>query len=255
MRMRPGDLRRSKPSGVRARSREVGTDGVPGQVAELRGLRHGVHLDGRRAALLRRQEFQERAEAMQVVQGQAGVPSLIGRSRRARAGGDDDELLGVRQRNDRAVPSHTGPAGVLPRMFPVAEICRRGRRLIRAIGAIEGHAARGLFFSDGSRRPVNRTSHVRNGVLRSAGSASHLQVLCLSISTCTIRSCRCAPSADAGRARLRCTRGATARRPTGGPRALRQWACHDLTLAKKPIEQASDFIADDPFAAIVHRPA
>jgi hypothetical protein len=45
------------------------TDGVPGQGVDLRGLRDGVHLDSGRAAFFRRQEFQERAQAMQIVQG------------------------------------------------------------------------------------------------------------------------------------------------------------------------------------------
>src|SRR6202007_758888 len=87
---RPDDLR-ARTTRYRARSHEGRTDGVPGQVAHLRRLRHGVHLDRRRAALFRRQEFQERAEAMQVVQGETGIAPSVGRLSRTRASRNDDQ--------------------------------------------------------------------------------------------------------------------------------------------------------------------
>ena len=52
-----------------------------------------------------------------------------GASMATRTGGDDDQLLVVRKGNHRAVPSYAGTSGLLPRMFPVAEVCRRRRRL------------------------------------------------------------------------------------------------------------------------------
>ena len=51
----------------------------------MRGLRRGVHLDGGRTAVLRRQELQERTEAVQGLQGQAGQPP--GGRGRSRASG------------------------------------------------------------------------------------------------------------------------------------------------------------------------
>jgi hypothetical protein len=52
-----------------------------------------------------------------------------GGRRRAGAGRDHDQLLGLRQGNHRAVPTHAGAAGVLPRVLPVAKVRRGGRRL------------------------------------------------------------------------------------------------------------------------------
>ena len=46
----------------------MATDGVPRQDLEVCGLWRGIHLDGRRAAVLRRQAVQERAKAVQDVQ-------------------------------------------------------------------------------------------------------------------------------------------------------------------------------------------
>ena len=90
------------------------------KIAELRGLWGRVRLDGRRTAFFRRQELQERAEALQGLQGQArGAPG--GRcGDRSRARRNHDQLLGLRQGNDRAVPADAGPAGVLPGMLPVS---------------------------------------------------------------------------------------------------------------------------------------
>ena len=64
----------------------------------------------------------------------------------ARAGRNHHQLLGVRQGNDGAVPSDAGTPGVLPRMLPVAEVRRRGRRV--AAGPVPTKATpirRGLF--------------------------------------------------------------------------------------------------------------
>ena len=52
------------------------------RILSVRGLRRGVRLDGGRTAVLRRQELQERAEALQGLQGQArGRPAGGGMSR------------------------------------------------------------------------------------------------------------------------------------------------------------------------------
>ena len=54
------------------------------------------------------------------------------RRRRPRARGNDHQLLGLRQGNDRAVPSDAGAPGVLQGVLPVAEVCRSRRRLASA---------------------------------------------------------------------------------------------------------------------------
>jgi len=84
---------------------------------------------------------------MKIVQSQAGIPSRFWRLDWTRAGRDDDELLGVRQRNDRAVPSHTGATGVLPRMFSIAEVRGRWRRLAHPALGPKATLSRGLFFT------------------------------------------------------------------------------------------------------------
>ena len=60
----------------------------------------------------------------------------------ARAGRNHDQLFGVRQRNHGAVPADAGSAGVLPGMFPVAQVRRRGRRVAAASAprVTRGHA-------------------------------------------------------------------------------------------------------------------
>ena len=67
-----------------------------------------------------------------------------------RARRDDDQLLGVRQGNDRAVPADAGTPGLLPRMLPVAEVRGRRRRLdprhASAGACPRGHALRGVAF-------------------------------------------------------------------------------------------------------------
>ena len=58
-----------------------------------------------------------------------------------RARRDHDQLLGVRQGNHRAVPADAGPPGVLPGMFPAAEVRGGRRRLARRVRRDpEGHA-------------------------------------------------------------------------------------------------------------------
>ena len=112
--LKPGDKRRAKQALARKRNRnsgaswsnrrssepdEVATDGVPRPDPQLRGLRDGVHLDGRRAAILRRQELQKRTEAVQGLQSEASQPP--GRCPcRAGAGRNLDHVLGVWEGDD-----------------------------------------------------------------------------------------------------------------------------------------------------------
>src|SRR5260221_12179755 len=117
----------SRQGGGIAGVSERGSDGVPGQVSELRGLRRPLHLDGRRATVLRRQELQKRAEALQELQSQARSAPVGRRRRRPRTRRNHDQLLGLQQGNDSALPPDPGPSCVLPRVLPVAEV-RGGRR-------------------------------------------------------------------------------------------------------------------------------
>jgi len=63
------------------------------------------------------------------VQGQTSISSFIRRVGRTWTGGNDDELLGVREGNNRSFPSDAGTSSVLPGMLPVTEVRRRRRRL------------------------------------------------------------------------------------------------------------------------------
>ena len=69
------------------------------------------------------------AEALQGLQSQACCASgWWRRGYRPRTRRNDDQLLGVRQGDHCAVPSDAGASGLLPRMFPIAEVrWRRGR--------------------------------------------------------------------------------------------------------------------------------
>ena len=170
-----------------------------------------------------------------------------------RAGRNDDQLLGMRQRNDRAVPSDAGAAGVLPRMFPVAQVRGRGRRLVRPIALqIEGHARAWPFLlprterfltasqSDYYRVRVytppqrNDSSHASNAPVRpSTSGAMSFQInrsgsaVVSAILRVLRRRARAADGAPGA--------GAQAPPPMGVVTHRRS--------QKKPIEQASGFIA------------
>src|SRR5207344_603179 len=101
-----------------------------------------LHLDGRRTVVLRRQKLQKRTEALQRLQGQARSAPVRRRRRRPGARRNHNQLLGLRQGNDRALPADTGPPCVLPRVLPVAEIrwCRRRLDTFQVRRNRPGHA-------------------------------------------------------------------------------------------------------------------
>src|SRR5258708_17653384 len=83
----------------------------------------GVCLHRRRADVFRRQGFQERAQAVQGLQGQ--TRSERGSRPRCQylpTGGNKDDLLAVRKGNHSSFPPDAGAARVLPRMFPAAAV-------------------------------------------------------------------------------------------------------------------------------------
>ena len=134
------------------------TDGVPGQDAQLRGLRHGVHLDGGRAALLRRQELQERTETVQELQGQARVAAGAGRrqsarneSRRrptARRAERKPQCRSVRRRDGRSSAANVSSSGSL--QAPAAS------EVLIASRIPKGHECVAFFFGARAIAPVCR---------------------------------------------------------------------------------------------------
>src|SRR6187455_2768936 len=103
----------------------------------MRGLWRGVRLDGGRTAILRRQEFQERTEALQIVQDETRIAASRRTRRRCpRTGRDRHDVLELRQGNDGAFQADPGAPGVLQGMLPVSEI-RRGGKLTQSTVTID----------------------------------------------------------------------------------------------------------------------
>ena len=89
-------------------------DGIPGQSREVFGLWVRVCFHRGRTAFLRRKRFQERAQAMQTLQGKAEPDG--GWSGSA-ADGNHDEVLAVWQGDHGSFPANSGSASALPRVF------------------------------------------------------------------------------------------------------------------------------------------
>jgi len=93
-------------------------NGIPGQDSEVHRLWHGFRVHSGWTAVLPRQVIQERAEALQELQRQAGG-SPWSRITRAVAGslvyenGDPDKLLAVWERDHGSVPAHARTAGTV----------------------------------------------------------------------------------------------------------------------------------------------
>ena len=146
------------------------------KIAELRGLRRRVRLDGRRTALFRRQEFQERTETVQELQSQARVAAVRRRRHRPRAGRDDHQLFGLRQGNHRAVPAHAGTSGVLPGVLPAAKFAGGRRRLSRPATPADADRPRlGVaLLSSGPRRRSRESQRPSSRPITDAMSSYHL---------------------------------------------------------------------------------
>ena len=140
-----------------------------------------VHLDGGRTAVLRRQELQERAEALQGLQGQARGSARRRRRHRPRTGRNDHQLLGLRQGNDGAVQADAGAPGVLQGMLPVPEIRRGRRRLTRRGPVTSGRPRSGVAFVFSGilpRRPGVQASRPSTRIMR-----THYPAVSLSFSS------------------------------------------------------------------------
>ena len=148
----------------------------------------------------------------------AARPSAGGGDR-PRTRRNDDQLLGVRQGNDRAVPADAGTPGVLPRMFPVAEVRRRGRRLVPPSRRRQSKATRRawpLSLPDGSRAArvtsERLTDRIPSQRLHPHASTSFLQRV-LRLSHCARPSLtRSGAARGAARRRARRPAAAAARR-------------------------------------------
>jgi len=103
------------------------SNGIPGQSIEVRGLWYGVRVYSWRTVVFPRQTIQERTEALQELQGQAGCRAGRWNSGPyVREDGDADELLAVRQRDNSAVPADPRATGVVPRMLSASSArCER----------------------------------------------------------------------------------------------------------------------------------
>ena len=85
---------------------------------------------------------------MQGLQGQARGPGGVARDSRTRR--DHGYMLGMRQGNDRSVPSNAGSPRVLQRMFPAEKVCRSGRTV--------SPSASDVIYS-GSTPPPSQSPH------------------------------------------------------------------------------------------------
>jgi hypothetical protein len=81
---------------------------------EVRRLRRRICVYRGRAGLFLRQTIQERPQALQAMQGQAGARYSAG------AAGDADHVLGVRHGDHGSFQTHPGPAGAVPHLLPEA---------------------------------------------------------------------------------------------------------------------------------------
>ena len=103
---------------------ERGTHGIPGQSAEVRGLRGGFHFHRRRTDLLPRQAIQEPTQAVQDLQTETRPRS--GSAEPLYQAGDRCGLFGMREGNCPPIPAHPRQASVLPGVFrPTKEDIRR----------------------------------------------------------------------------------------------------------------------------------
>ena len=208
---------------------------------ELRRLWGPLHLDRRRATVLRRQKLQKRAETLQGLQSEARRAPVGRRRHRPRARRDEHQLLGVRQGNHRAVPSDAGPPGVLPRVFPVAEVRGGRRRLTPSTSRRDRQAtprAWPSFFRDLSRQRESLSPRIQPPSCVARLHRSSILTL----------------AAGCSRVQPRRRRGAAAR-PAAAADRPRQPASASSRSQDKPIELVVGVHLDRAVAELDDRPA